>query len=811
MIYQRLLPVILFSALLHAASATYTGRIVDTGTPSRPIANATVMIKETGFTVYTDSTGTFSLGQTGSLPFCKRQTEHDPFSINGRSVSFTCAAAQTVRCILYTPDGRKNTTLLNNTFTQGRHTLSLSGLLAGRIVPGLYLADFTVSGSRFTVPLLLSDRSTGAADVSGGTGTGIIPGDIRTAAAPVPPAGTLIVSRGGFTTLEQALPAQSGNLGDLALTRTSKEQLIEHKIDSLLTLMTIEEKAGQMVQTQINFTNEYPGRLKNEDVAARGIGSVFNGGSDESQNGQPNTPESWAAAIDRIQKAVMSTSRLKIPIMYAQDCVHGVGTISGCTIFPHNIGLGCTGDSALIARIGAVTANECAGIGIRFNFAPCIATVRNERWGRTYEGFGETPEINTLLGTAYIRGMQSIAIPVAASTKHYLGDGGTDDGVNNGEMSISEVTMRAVHLPQYAAAVREMVATVMPSYHTWIHDGGNWKQTLDRHTLTSILKTDLGFDGFCISDWDAIPRACDSYQAECVTKAINAGLDMAMIVGDASVGEFINSILYAVENQLIPIERINDAVKRILRVKFRMGLFDNPYPDAGLRAQINSAEHRSVAREAVRKSLVLLKNEASVLPLKKDEKIAVVGSWADKIGAQCGGWTISWQGSTDHNEISGQTILKGLQEKGSNVTYSANADNIAEADKIVVVVGERPYAEQFGDCTVPDLSECENAGLIEQCYNSGKPVILVIVSGRPMVIDTEINWCKAVVAAWLPGGEGGGVADVLYGEHNFTGKLTHTWPASAGQIPINTGTVYADEKQGSGGEPLYPYGYGLTY
>jgi beta-glucosidase len=809
MIYQRLMSILLSATLIHAASSTYSGRIVTTATPPQPIANATVALQGTEFTVYTDSTGMFSVGQTGSLQPRKQQAGTVPFAVSGGSIVFTCATAQQVRCDLYTPAGRKNITPLNHTFTRGRHSLPLSRLFAGRVVPGLYLADFTMGESRFTVPLLLSDRLTGAAGSS--TGANIISGGMRFAAMPVPSADTLIVSRGGYTSLVQALPSESGNLGDIALARTSKEQLIEQNVDSLLALMTIEEKAGQMVQTQINFTNEYPGRLKDEDVAAKGIGSVFNGGSDESQFGQPNTPDSWAASIDRLQKTVMSTSRLKIPIIYAQDCVHGIGEITGCTIFPHNIGLGCTGDSALVAKVGAITAQECAGIGIRLNFAPCIATVRNERWGRTYEGFGETPEINTLLGSAYIRGQQNTAIPVATSAKHYLGDGGTDDGVNNGEMSISEATMRAVHLPPYAAAVREMVATIMPSYHTWIRSGTGWKQTLDRYSLTSILKTDLGFDGFCISDWDAVPRACNSYQAECVTQAINAGLDMAMIVGDGSVGEFINSIIYGVENQLIPIERINDAVKRILRIKYRMGLFDNPYPDATLRAQVNSAEHRAVAREAVRKSLVLLKNEASVLPLKTDEKIAVVGSWADNIGAQCGGWTISWQGSIDHTEIAGQTILKGLQEKGTNVTYSANAENVADADKIVVVVGEKPYAEQYGDCSVPDLSECENAGLIEQCYNSGKPVILVIVSGRPMIIDTEINWCKAVVAAWLPGGEGGGVADVLFGEYGFTGKLTHTWPASAEQIPINTGTVYDDEQQGSGGEPWYPYGYGLSY
>ena len=600
---------------------------------------------------------------------------------------------------------------------------------------------------------------------------------------------------------------------------------IEKKVDSLLALMTLNEKAGQMAMVQINSSGTASGRVTDAQVASLCIGSVFNGGNDPSV--PANTPTAWSTSLDRMQKVVMNSSRLKIPVIYGQDCVHGVAEVAGCTVFPHNIGLGCTHDSALIAKVGMYTAQEAAGLGIRLNFSPCVASARNEKWGRTYEGFGETPEINSLLGAAYVRGMQgggdmSQPWSVAASVKHYLGDGATDNGVNSGNVTISEATMRAVHLPQYAACAKEKMATVMPSYHTWIHNG-SWKQSVDAMTLTTILKNELKFDGFCVSDWDAIPQvsgSCTGYAASCVAQSINAGMDMAMIVADytgavVSHTNFINAIVSGVNNNSIPISRVNDAVKRILRIKFRMNLFTNYLSNATYRGQIFSAGHRAVAREAVRKSLVLLKNEGGALPLLKTEKVVVVGKWANDMGLQCGGWTISWQGQAGAGPgIAGQTILSGLQEVGgaANVTYDAQGNNLSGAAKIVLVIGENPYAEGSGDLTsAPDVSTLPEASLVQKCFSSGKPVILVLGTGRPMVIDGEKDNCKAIVAAWLPGSEGGGVADVLYNNNDFTGTLTHTWPASAGQVPINTGTVYADEQKGSGGTPQWAYGFGLNY
>ncbi len=809
----RYLTLALIGCSLSTLGSTFSGHVVDGGTPPRPVANATVTVRSVPpVEAYTDSTGYFSLTLTTEVARPKTDHHLRPIGFSNGKLSVFSDGTRKLRFSLFSLDGRKIMNLHHSELEAGSHFLSLLQLIPHRIPAGVYLMFAELENETAAASLLLTKSPW---PVAGESRSAIIRerhGFLKTRSSET----DLSIRRIGYEPKSIPLPSKGRDLGEIVLRVTAAEALIARKTDSILALMTLDEKAGQMVQAQINFTNTHPGRLTDEQIASMAIGSVFNGGSDESALGQPNTPDAWSTAIDRVQNAVMTSSRLRIPILYGQDCVHGVGEIDGCTVFPHNIGLGCTYDSALIAKVGRITAEECAGIGIRFNYWPCIASVRNERWGRTYEGFGETPEINTLLGTAYIRGLQgdgdmAKTSSVAACAKHFLGDGGTIDGINNGELNVSETTVRAVHLPPYAAAVRELVATVMPSYHSWIRGDGSWPQTLDRHALTSILKTELGFDGFCISDWDAIARACESYKPDCVARAINAGLDMAMIVGDWNCGEFINSVKECVGNQTIPISRIDDAVRRILRIKLRFGLFEHPYSDAALRSRIGSSENRSVARECVRKSLVLLKNEDGALPLKKEERIAVVGPWANSLGAQCGGWTISWQGSTEHGGIAGLTILEGLRQSCGTVTFSEDGSGIADADKIVVVIGENPYAEQWGDCEIPDLSECPNAFLIEKCHGSGKPVVLVMITGRPMVIDTEIGWCKAVVAAWLPGGEGGGVADLLFGEYDFTGRLTHCWPSSASQIPINSGPDYADEQKGSGGTPLFPYGFGLKY
>jgi beta-glucosidase len=789
-----------------ASGVTITGRVVDTNTPANPITNIGINLKVFGASTYTDTMGRFSLTFTGTGIKQTAPGKKPVIQLSGSSLSFATAANENVRVDLFDMAGRKIETLMDRAFEAGSHSLPLAALLEKKIGAGLFVVRVQKGAETLTATfmpmgqMVTTEKSPAFSD--------------RFALAKtMASVDSLIVYRRGYVT--KALPITgytTQDMGDIPFSLTAEEISIAHKVDSLLALMSLSQKVGQMVQARKN-------QLTTQQLGQLGIGSVFNGGSDWEGN---NTPSDWSTSIDGYQTAVLN-SALKIPMLYGQDCVHGVGTIAGCTVFPHNIGLGCTHDTALVSQIGQIVAKEATGCGIRLNFAPCVASARNERWGRTYEGFGETPEINAIMGAAFTRGLQgngdmSQSWAVAASVKHYLGDGSTDNGVNAGNTSISEATMRAVHLPQYAASAREGMATVMPSYSSWTRSGTAWKQSVDNFTLTGILKKELGFDGFCVSDWDAISTACGDYGASCVAKSINAGMDMAMIVSSANITTYMNSIT-SQAGTAIPQIRIDDAVKRILRVKFRMHLWDHPKSDQNLRAQINNSQNRTVARQAVRESLVLLQNTGNVLPLKTSDKVIVVGPWANDLGAQCGGWTISWQGQlgtgpVNVGPIKGETIFTALQTAGgaANVTYSSNGTAITGADKIVCVVGESPYAEGSGDVTVPNFSAVPNYGLIQTCVSSGKPVILVMLTGRPMLLTSPATSCQAIVAAWLPGAEGGGIADVLYGgSYNFTGTLTHTWPATAGQIPINTGTQYSDEQHGSGGAPMFAYGFGLKY
>ena len=805
-----ILPLLVLGFHYAVISATLSGRVIDNSTPAIPIPNATVSLRANGSTTFTDSLGLFSLTvTTTNLP----QPVADRFlsmQVKGQDLRFSSAATERVHIDLYDVCGRNLGALLAKTFGPGTHSGALPALMQKKVHPGLCVLKIVKGDETLIASFMQFEaRATPIAAIGFGYDGNGPAALAKTAAA----SDNLDVYRMAYTTQSRSVsPSTTQALGDIVLTRTAAEAAIERKIDSIMALpaFTTALKAGQMTMARKN-------QLTDAQLASYGIGAVFNGGSDPEGN---NTPLAWSTSIDRWMNAIVNNSTLKIPPLYGQDCVHGVGTIAGCTVFPHNIGLGCSHDTALMARIGRIVAAEAAGCGIRLNFAPCIASPRNEKWGRTYEGFGETPEINSLMGSAFIRGLQgdgdlSKSSAVAACAKHYLGDGATTNGVNSSTTSISDATMRAVHLPQYAACGRENMATVMPSYSSWIRNGNQWPQTIDPYTLTTILKNQLGFDGFYVSDWDAILTSCDAYSNSCIASAINAGLDMAMIVTGANATTYIQSIVNQADGA-IPMSRINDAVKRILRIKLRMNLWSHPTSDGTLRGQINSSQNKAVAREAVRKSLVLLKNQNSALPLLKTEKVVVVGSYANDMGAQCGGWTISWQGQTGNSSgIVGQTILAGLQAVGgsSNVTFDQSGSNLSSAAKVVVVVGESPYAEGSGDnLNSLDLTNTNGAGnLITTCHNSGKPVIVVLLSGRPMIIDGEIANCDAFVAAWLPGAEGGGIADVLYNDYNFTGTLTNTWPASYGQIPINTGPTYSDEPHGSGGAALFDYGFGLKY
>jgi beta-glucosidase len=567
---------------------------------------------------------------------------------------------------------------------------------------------------------------------------------------------------------------------------------VADRVKDLLGRMTLDEKIGQMTQADLAY-------LKPEDIAASYLGSVLSGGDSDPPS---NAPTAWADLYDRFQSIALTT-RLKIPILYGIDAVHGNNNILGATVFPHNIGLGATRNPALLEKIGAVTAQEMAGTGIRWTFAPCLCVARDERWGRTYESYGENPEIGESL-TTIIDGLQGASLndptSVMATAKHWVGDGGTTGGVDQGNTELSEADLRKIHRPPYIAAIKRGVGAVMASFNSW----NGQKVHGNAHLITEVLKGELGFKGFVISDWGAVKQLPGDYPSQ-VRAAINAGVDMVMVPDDYKL--FISTLRGEVQAGRVTAARIDDAVARILTRKFELGLFERPKADRSYLATIGSPEHRAVARDAVRQSVVLLKNDNQLLPLPKTlKKIFVAGKNADDIGNQSGGWTISWKGGSGRT-IPGTTILKGIRQAVSpdtTVTYGASAINIDKSyDLAIVVIGETPYAEGTGDR--PNglgLDQIDRATL-DRVKATGVPTVVVLVSGRPLIVTDRLADWGAFLAAWLPGSEGEGVADVQFGDYKPTGKLPITWPRSNDQLPINVGDASYD--------PLFPYRFGLTY
>jgi beta-glucosidase len=555
-------------------------------------------------------------------------------------------------------------------------------------------------------------------------------------------------------------------------------------VEALLADMTLDEKIGQMTQADRSF-------LRDEgDIGTFFLGSVLSGGG--SSPADPTAP-GWADMVDRYQAIALRT-RLRIPLLYGVDAVHGHNNVRGAVVFPHNLGLGCTRDAALVEQVARATAEEVAATGIYWTFSPCIAVARDERWGRTYESFGETPELVSEMGAAEVRGYQS---RILACAKHYLADGGTAGGRDQGDARIDEATLRAIHLPGYRAAVGAGVATVMASFSSWNGE----KMHGNRYLLTDVLKGELGFPGFLVSDWGGIDQLPGDYATDVAT-AVNAGIDMVMVPD--VYPEFVSTLRTAVQQGRVPQSRIDDAVRRILRAKVEAGVFDHPYADRALLQQVGSDAHRLVAREAVRRSLVLLRNDG-VLPLSKmPRRLHVAGKNADDLGSQCGGWTITWQGGTGPI-TTGTTILQGIRAAvlgGAEVTYSRDGSGAAGAEAGVVVIGETPYAEGVGDRD--DLSlDPEDVAAVRAVKEAGVPTVVVLVSGRPMILGDVLGMADALVAAWLPGTEGAGVADVLFGDVAPTGRLSRSWPRAMSQVPINVGDP--------GYDPLFPYDYGLTY
>ncbi|MCI0552580.1 MAG: glycoside hydrolase family 3 C-terminal domain-containing protein [Anaerolineae bacterium] len=601
---------------------------------------------------------------------------------------------------------------------------------------------------------------------------------------------------------------------------TDPSQPIEARVEDLLKRMTIEEKIGQM--TQVEKDSIRPG-----DITKYFIGSILSGGGGSPKE---NSAQGWYAMVEGFQNEALAT-RLGIPILYGVDAVHGHGNMQNATIFPHNIGLGAANNPELTEKIGRATAEEMLASGTPWNFAPVIAVVQDVRWGRTYEGYSEDTEIVSSLGAAYIRGMQSlesddVATPgqslfALATPKHFIGDGATiwassrteNYKLDQGNMQVPEEVLRELFLPPYQKAVDAGAMNVMASFNSWKGIKLHAQQPL----LTEILKNELGFNGFIVSDWQAINQIYpDDYYASVVT-SINAGVDMNMVPYDYI--SFIETMKQAVTNGDIPESRVDEAVRRILRVKFALGLFEHRMPDTKYQSTVRSRDHLELARQAVRESLVLLKNDNSVLPLSKDiPVIFVAGEGANDLGLQSGGWTLEWQGRPG-NDNEGTTIFSGIRATVSSETqvlYNRDADftefkdtagNRLIADVGIVVLAERPYAEGVGDQADISLTASE-IKLITETQKQSKALVVILIAGRPRVITEQLPLADAWIAAWLPGTEGGGVADVLFGDHPFTGKLSYSWPRSNEQLPINI-----NNSAGKTGcdAPLFPLGYGLTY
>lgn len=585
---------------------------------------------------------------------------------------------------------------------------------------------------------------------------------------------------------------------------------VAQRVSDLLGRMTLQEKVGQMTQAERGAVDANQGQIT--DLA---LGSLLSGGGSTPKD---NTPVAWADMIDGYQSHALQT-RLHIPLLYGIDSVHGNGNLVGATIFPHNIGLGATRDPELVGKVEHITAIETRAVGPQWVFASCLCVARDDRWGRTYESFGESPQLVEQMETA-IDGFQGTKVKdlsrpdhVLATAKHYAGDGDTTYGTATGSYKIDQgVTItshehfNAIDLAPYVPAVRKHnVGSIMPSYSSvqWTDVPGSapLKMSAHKELLTDVLKQKIGFEGFLISDWEAIHKIPGDYATQ-VRTSVNAGIDMFM--EPYSAAQFEQTLLAEVQAGRVPMSRIDDAVSRILKAKFELGLFEHPYTDRRNIDTIGSDEHRAVARRAVAESQILLKNSDRALPLKRSQRIYVAGVNANDLGNQAGGWTVTWQGGSG-STIPGTTVLQGIEQNSSHVTYSANASAPTDGNDVgVVVVGEMPYSEGVGDVGnnghTLNLSAADRANIDRVC-GAIKTCVVLDVAGRPQIVTDELPKMDALVMSWLPGSEGAGVADVLFGKRAFTGKLPVTWPRSEAQEPINVGDSTYD--------PLFPYGYGL--
>lgn len=591
---------------------------------------------------------------------------------------------------------------------------------------------------------------------------------------------------------------------------------IEKQIDTLLSAMTLEQKVAQMIQPEIGY-------LTVDKMRQYGFGSYLNGGNSAPYGLKQAGPEIWLKYADEMYQASVDASQdgSSIPTIWGTDAMHGHSNVFGATLFPHNIGLGAARDPALIEAIGLATAKEVAATGIEWSFAPTVAVVRDDRWGRTYESYSEDPELVADYAGRMVMGIQGHPgtdflqnYHRIATAKHFIGDGGTTGGIDRGDTRIDEQTLRDIHAAGYYAALQAGVQSVMASFNSWNGERVHGHKYL----LTDVLKGKMGFDGFVVSDWNA-HKFVDGCSLEQCAAAINAGVDVLMVPEHYEA--FFHNTVAQVKSGIIPDTRIDDAVRRFLRAKIRWGVFTRGKPSERIGAQhpewFNASEHKMLAREAARKSLVLLKNNAHALPVNPSGEILVTGDGANNIAMQTGGWSVSWQGTDNTNADfpNATSIFAGLRQQveaaGGSIHYSADGSYTIKPDVAIVVIGEQPYAEWFGDKqTIRFEADAQKSlALLRQLKSAGIRTVTVFLSGRPMWINRLLNLSDAFVAAWLPGSEGQGVADVLLSssnsepQYNFTGKLSFSWPKYDNQYVLNWKDAQYD--------PLFPYGYGLTY
>lgn len=592
---------------------------------------------------------------------------------------------------------------------------------------------------------------------------------------------------------------------------TQSEEL-EAKIDTLLSKMTLEEKVGQMVQAEIRTAT--PAQTREFH-----LGSILNGGGSWPQRDALASVQQWRELAQAYYEASMASpdTRSAIPILWGTDAVHGHNNLVGATLFPHNVGLGAINDTHLMTAIGRATALETAATGIDWTFAPTLAVARDDRWGRTYESYSEDPQVVARLGAALVRGLEGenhadVHHPehILTTAKHFIGDGGTASGADQGDTQVTQATLLARHAPPYYATLAVGTQIIMASFSSWQGDKLHGHKVL----LTDILREQMEFDGFVLGDWNGHQYLPGCSITSCAA-SINAGVDMFMVPDHWR--QFIAATLDDVANGRVSHARIDEAVSRILRVKLRAGLFAKDFehlPDASV---VGSTPHRALARDAARKSLVLLKNQVSgrtpILPLDPSKTVLVTGNGADNLARQTGGWTINWQGTDNPAAYyrGATTIRQGIaaavEAAGGTVTTNLRFKRKQAPDYAIVVFGEPPYAEGQGDRDHLEYAKLDKRThkTMARLKKRGIPVIGVFLSGRPMVINTELKNSDAFVAAWLPGSEGGAIADALFGidDFDFSGRLAFSWPANTDQSPINhEDDVYA---------PLFPFGYGLTY